>query len=94
MDHIEHHQKTPVFNTSKESNSQTREDGPAWGLAAVHTEVGSWDLLCFAVYFQNKDLKSRVGHLESSQKSSKEGLVVQLESRIQQLEERLEGEER
>ncbi|XP_066509464.1 cingulin-like protein 1 isoform X2 [Hoplias malabaricus] len=43
---------------------------------------------------QNKDLKSRIAHLESSQKSSKEGLVAQLESRIQELEERLEGEER
>lgn len=43
---------------------------------------------------QNKDLKSRVAHLEGSQKSNKEGLVVQLEDRIQELEERLEGEER
>uniref|UniRef100_A0AAY4B4Z3 Myosin tail domain-containing protein n=1 Tax=Denticeps clupeoides TaxID=299321 RepID=A0AAY4B4Z3_9TELE len=43
---------------------------------------------------QNKDLKSRVAHLESSQKSGKEGLVAQLESRIQELEERLEAEER
>ncbi|KAL1007272.1 hypothetical protein UPYG_G00084370 [Umbra pygmaea] len=43
---------------------------------------------------QNKDLKSRITHLEGSQKSNKEGLVSQLESRIQELEERLEGEER
>ncbi|KAM8762801.1 cingulin-like protein 1 isoform 3-T3 [Acanthopagrus schlegelii] len=43
---------------------------------------------------QNKDLKSRVSHLEGSQKSNKEGLVAQLEGRIQELEERLEGEER
>ncbi|XP_067341997.1 cingulin-like protein 1 isoform X2 [Channa argus] len=43
---------------------------------------------------QNKDLKSRVDHLEGSQKSNKEGLVVQLEGRIQELEERLEVEER
>ncbi|XP_068176262.1 cingulin-like protein 1 isoform X2 [Antennarius striatus] len=43
---------------------------------------------------QNKDLKSRLSHLESSQKSTKEGLVSQLEARIQELEERLEGEER
>lgn len=43
---------------------------------------------------QNKDLKSRLAHLEGSQKSSKEGLVSQLEGRIQELEERLEGEER
>ncbi|KAI1904353.1 hypothetical protein AGOR_G00004780 [Albula goreensis] len=54
------------------------------------------DLECdkIALERQNKDLKSRVAHLEGSQKSNKEGLVSQLESRIQELEERLEGEER
>nr|UDP83081.1 cingulin-like protein protein 1 isoform X1 [Scophthalmus maximus] len=54
------------------------------------------DLECdkMALERQNKDLKSRVAHLEGSQKSNKEGLVVQLEDRIQELEERLEGEER
>ncbi|TRY97198.1 hypothetical protein DNTS_000486 [Danionella cerebrum] len=43
---------------------------------------------------QNKDLKSRIAYLEGSHKPSKEGLVAQLEKRIQELEERLEGEER
>lgn len=43
---------------------------------------------------QNKDLKSRVSYLEGSQKSNKEALVGQLEQRIQELEERLEAEER
>ncbi|XP_047436626.1 cingulin-like protein 1 isoform X2 [Mugil cephalus] len=43
---------------------------------------------------QNKDLKTRVAHLEGSQKSNKEGLVAQLEDRVQELEEKLEGEER
>ncbi|XP_076853425.1 cingulin-like protein 1 isoform X2 [Brachyhypopomus gauderio] len=43
---------------------------------------------------QNKDMKSRIAHLEGSQKSSKEGHVAQLQSRIQELEERLEAEER
>ncbi|XP_067293502.1 cingulin-like protein 1 [Pseudorasbora parva] len=43
---------------------------------------------------QNKDLKSRIAYLEGSHKPSKEGLVAQLENRIQELEERLEGEER
>ncbi|MBN3296386.1 CGNL1 protein, partial [Amia calva] len=43
---------------------------------------------------QSKDLKSRVAHLEGSQRPNKEGLVSQLEARIQELEERLEGEER
>ncbi|XP_073319906.1 cingulin-like protein 1 isoform X2 [Pagrus major] len=54
------------------------------------------DLECdkMALERQNKDLKSRVSHFEGSQKSNKEGLVAQLEGRIQELEERLEGEER
>ncbi|XP_053174124.1 cingulin-like protein 1 isoform X3 [Scomber japonicus] len=54
------------------------------------------DLECdkMALERQNKDLKSRVSHLEGSQKSNKEGLVTQLENRVQELEERLEGEER
>uniref|UniRef100_A0A673IDF9 Cingulin-like protein 1 n=1 Tax=Sinocyclocheilus rhinocerous TaxID=307959 RepID=A0A673IDF9_9TELE len=43
---------------------------------------------------QNKDLKSRITYLEGSHKPSKEGLVAQLENRIQELEERLEAEER
>ncbi|KAM7424102.1 hypothetical protein PAMA_000446 [Pampus argenteus] len=54
------------------------------------------DLECdkMALERQSKDLKSRIAHLEGSQKSSKEGLVTQLEDRVQELEERLEGEER
>ncbi|XP_070127090.1 cingulin-like protein 1 isoform X2 [Equus caballus] len=43
---------------------------------------------------QNKDLKSRIVHLEGSYRSSKEGLVVQMEARIAELEDRLESEER
>ncbi|XP_072236627.1 cingulin-like protein 1 isoform X1 [Leuresthes tenuis] len=43
---------------------------------------------------QNKDLKAKVDHLEGSHKSNKEGLVAQLEARVQELEEKLEGEER
>ncbi|KAJ7311321.1 hypothetical protein JRQ81_006937 [Phrynocephalus forsythii] len=43
---------------------------------------------------QNKDLKSRILHLEGSYRSSKEGLLVQMEGRIVELEERLENEER
>ncbi|XP_076011482.1 cingulin-like protein 1 [Genypterus blacodes] len=54
------------------------------------------DLECdkMALERQNKDLKSRVTHLESSQKSNKEGAVAQLELRLQELEAQLEGEER
>ncbi|XP_077119932.1 cingulin-like protein 1 [Ranitomeya variabilis] len=43
---------------------------------------------------QNKDLKSRIAHLETSHRSNKEGLVAQMEGRIAELEERLENEER
>ncbi|XP_070828172.1 cingulin-like protein 1 isoform X1 [Chaetodon trifascialis] len=43
---------------------------------------------------QNKDLKSRVTHLEGSQRTNQDSLVSKLNSRIQELEERLEGEER
>lgn len=46
------------------------------------------------LHFQNKDLKSRITHLEGSYRSSKEGLVVQMEARIAELEDRLENEER
>ncbi|XP_067873985.1 cingulin-like protein 1 isoform X2 [Heterodontus francisci] len=43
---------------------------------------------------QHKDLKSRIAYLEGSQKQNKEGIVTQLEARIQELEERLEAGER
>ncbi|XP_055517203.1 cingulin-like protein 1 isoform X2 [Leucoraja erinacea] len=43
---------------------------------------------------QHKDLRSRIAHLEGSQKQTKEGIVTQLEARIQELGERLEDEER
>uniref|UniRef100_A0A8K9XP22 Cingulin like 1 n=1 Tax=Oncorhynchus mykiss TaxID=8022 RepID=A0A8K9XP22_ONCMY len=62
----------------------------------LQERAGRQDLECdkMTLERQNKDLKSRIAHLEGSQKSNKEGLVSQLESRIQELEERLEGEER
>ncbi|XP_018598920.2 cingulin-like protein 1 [Scleropages formosus] len=43
---------------------------------------------------QNKELKSRVARLECSQESSKGSMVSQLEDRIQELEEKLQGESR
>ncbi|XP_034417781.1 cingulin-like protein 1 isoform X2 [Cyclopterus lumpus] len=54
------------------------------------------DLECdkMALERQTKDLKSSVADLEGSHKSNKEGQVAQLEDRIQDLEARLEGEER
>ncbi|XP_032906403.1 cingulin-like protein 1 isoform X2 [Amblyraja radiata] len=54
------------------------------------------DLECDKVSLerQHKDLRSRIAHLEGSQKQTKEGIVTQLEARIQELGERLEDEER
>lgn len=43
---------------------------------------------------QNKDLKSRVSHLEGSQRTSQDSLVSKLNGRIQELEDRLQEEER
>ncbi|XP_054475911.1 cingulin-like protein 1 [Anoplopoma fimbria] len=43
---------------------------------------------------QNKDLRSRVTHLEGSQRTNQDSLVSKLNGRIQELEERLQGEER
>lgn len=68
-------------------------DTPRW-LWYKHTFTQWSSLLPYLWPLQSKDLKSRVSHLEGSQKSNKEGLVAQLEGRIQELEERLEGEER
>lgn len=49
---------------------------------------------CTFLFAQNKDLKSRIAHFETSHRSNKEGLVAQMEVRIVELEERLENEER
>ncbi|XP_069767537.1 cingulin-like protein 1 isoform X2 [Narcine bancroftii] len=43
---------------------------------------------------QHKNLRSRILHLEGSQKQNKEGIVAQLEARVQELEECLEIEDR
>ncbi|XP_015819715.2 cingulin-like protein 1 isoform X1 [Nothobranchius furzeri] len=43
---------------------------------------------------QNKDLKSRVIHLEGSQRTNQDAFISKLNCRIQELEERLQGEER
>ncbi|KAM7002664.1 cingulin-like protein 1 isoform 2-T2 [Tautogolabrus adspersus] len=43
---------------------------------------------------QNKDLKGRVTHLEGSQRNNQDSLVSKLNCRIQELEERLQGEEK
>ncbi|XP_060891580.1 cingulin-like protein 1 isoform X1 [Labrus mixtus] len=43
---------------------------------------------------QNKDLKGRVTHLEGSQRNNQDSLLSKLNCRIQELEERLQGEEK
>ncbi|XP_034032096.1 cingulin-like protein 1 isoform X1 [Thalassophryne amazonica] len=43
---------------------------------------------------QNKDLWGRVTHLEGSQRTNQDSLVSKLNTRIQELEERLQGEQR
>lgn len=48
----------------------------------------------FYLLCQNKDLKSRVTHLEGSQRTNQDSIVSKLNSRIQELEERLQEEER
>ncbi|XP_050996591.1 cingulin-like protein 1 [Acomys russatus] len=62
----------------------------------LQEKAAKQDLECDKISLerQNKDLKSRIIHLEGSYRSSKEGLVVQMEARIAELEERLENEER
>lgn len=57
-----------------------------------HLEVPC--LIYDILLFQNKDLKSRVTHLEGSQRTNQDSLVSKLNIRIQELEERLQGEER
>ncbi|XP_007440115.1 cingulin-like protein 1 isoform X1 [Python bivittatus] len=73
----------------REQIEQTRSE-------LLRERVARQDLECdkIALERQNKDLKSRILHLEGSYKSSKEGLLVQMEARIAELEERLESEER
>ncbi|XP_042349556.1 cingulin-like protein 1 [Plectropomus leopardus] len=73
-----------------------REQVEQMRMEVLQERASRQDLECdkMALERQTKDLKSRVAHLESSHKSNKEGLVAQLENRIQELEERLEGEER
>ncbi|XP_057623361.1 cingulin-like protein 1 isoform X3 [Chionomys nivalis] len=62
----------------------------------LQEKAAKQDLECDKISLerQNKDLKSRIVHLEGSYRSSKEGLVVQMEARIAELEDRLESEER
>lgn len=74
---------------SREQMEQTRNE-------LLQERAAKQDLECDKISLerQNKDLKSRIIHLEGSYRSSKEGLVVQMEARIAELEDRLESEER
>lgn len=72
----------PSLQLSSSAHVQLWTDSQAFGLfppSPVH---------------QNKDLKSRVTHLEGSQRASQDSLVSKLNIRIQELEERLQEEER
>ncbi|KAL4660693.1 cingulin-like protein 1 [Arapaima gigas] len=73
----------------KEQMEQIRND-------LLQERAAKQDLECdkMAMERQNKDLKSRVAHLECSQKSSKESVASQLEDRIQELQQQLEVEAR
>ncbi len=64
------------------------------GTCRVCQICGSNDGRLFHFLCQNKDLRSRVTHLEGSQRTNQDSLVSKLNSRIQELEERLQGEER
>ncbi|KAM6257380.1 cingulin-like protein 1 isoform 2-T2 [Porphyrio hochstetteri] len=76
--------------------SRCREQIEQMRIELLQERAIKQDLECDKISLerQNKDLKSRILHLEGSYRSSKEGLVAQMEARITELEERLENEER
>ncbi|XP_073068003.1 cingulin-like protein 1 isoform X2 [Manis javanica] len=76
--------------------SRSREQMEQMRNELLQERAARQDLECDKISLerQNKDLKSRIIHLEGSYRSSKEGLVVQMEARITELEDRLESEER
>ncbi|XP_067327289.1 cingulin-like protein 1 isoform X2 [Anolis sagrei] len=79
-----------------EKISRCREQIEQMRSELLQERTSRQDLECDKISLdrQNKDLKSRILHLEGSYRSSKEGLLVQMETRIVELEERLENEER
>ncbi|NXN99448.1 CGNL1 protein, partial [Rhinopomastus cyanomelas] len=76
--------------------SRCREQIEQMRMELLQERAIKQDLECDKISLerQNKDLKSRILHLEGSYRTSKEGLVAQMEARITELEERLENEER
>lgn len=76
--------------------SWSREQMEQMRSELLQEKAAKQDLECDKISLerQNKDLKSRIIHLEGSYRSSKEGLVVQMEARVAELEDRLESEER
>ncbi|XP_006894567.1 PREDICTED: cingulin-like protein 1-like [Elephantulus edwardii] len=76
--------------------SRSREQIEQMRNELLQEKAARQDLECDKISLerQNKDLKSRIIHLEGSYRSSKEGLVAQMEARIAELEDRLENEER
>ncbi|KAL6106587.1 uncharacterized protein ACO6RY_10424 [Pungitius sinensis] len=77
------------LDKSKEQMDQMRSE-------LMQERAARQDLECdkMSLERQNKDLRSRVTHLEGSQRTNQDSLVSKLNSRIQELEERLQGEER
>ncbi|XP_034735930.1 cingulin-like protein 1 [Etheostoma cragini] len=77
------------LDKTKEQMDQMRNE-------LMHERAVRQDLECdkLSLERQNKDLKSRVTNLEGSQRPNQDSLVSKLNSRIQELEERLQGEER
>lgn len=73
----------------KEQMDQTRTE-------LLQERAARQDLECdkTSLERQNKDLKSKVTHLEGSQRTNQDSLVSKLSCRIQELEERLQSEER
>ncbi|XP_078541036.1 cingulin-like protein 1 isoform X2 [Lissotriton helveticus] len=80
---------TERITRSREQIEQTRNE-------LLQERAARQDLECDKISLerQNKDLKSRISHLENSYRSNKEGLVAQMETRIAELEERLESDDR
>ncbi|KAM4734889.1 cingulin-like protein 1 isoform 1-T1 [Anableps anableps] len=77
------------LDKTKEQMDQMRNE-------LLHERAARQDVECdkMSLERQNKDLKSRLTHLEGSQRTNQDSLVSKLNSRIQELEERLQGEER
>ncbi|XP_069481008.1 cingulin-like protein 1 [Ambystoma mexicanum] len=80
---------TERITRTREQIEQTRNE-------LLQERAARQDLECDKISLerQNKDLRSRISHLENSYRSNKEGIVAQMETRIAELEARLESDDR